>query len=149
MIHHHDGVVPGRLPDHSQNGEFLLIIHPDRRLIEEENRGIAEKAASEGEEFSLTARKPPAGRKFGIERIAFHARLQNSPDPGLFAKSADIRIRCVRLGHLHVSPKCVVEKGGKLRHHRDVVVQVVRGLILDRAPAENHLAFLRIVKAEG
>src|ERR1700682_2108880 len=67
VIHHHDGVVFGRLPDHSQDCKLLLIIHPDRRLIEEEDRGIAEQAASEREEFSLTAREAPTRRELGIE----------------------------------------------------------------------------------
>src|SRR6059058_5153593 len=63
VVHNHDRVVLGRLADHPQNPKLFLIIHPDRRLIEKENRGVAEQTAGKSQQFSLAAREPPARRE--------------------------------------------------------------------------------------
>ena len=126
---------------------LALGVHRGERLVEHEDRRIAQERARDRDTLALAAREadPPLADDGGV---ALGQPRDELVGVGGARGGLELGRRRVGLAHPQVLLDGAVEEVGVLAHHGDAPAQVVERQLADVVPADEHAAGIGIVEAE-
>ncbi len=129
------------------DGGLALRVDGRERLVEDEDRRVTEERAGDGDALALAAGEPHAPLA-DDGRVAVGEPLDERVGAGRARGGLQLGRRGVRLAHPEVVLDGAVEEVGVLTHHGDPAAERVEAELAHVAPADPHVAALRIVEAQ-